>query len=327
MQAAVVDAFGTPPRYRRFPDPEPTGEHQALVDVIAVGLHPRVRSQADGSHYTSTDELPLIPGIDGVGRLDDGRMVYFVLPDTPRGAMAERVAIDTRRSFVLSGGPGGDEPDPITLAAAMNPGMSSWVALRRRISFPAGQSVLVLGATGSAGQMAIQIARHLGAAHVVAAGRDQERLDTLAALGADESVSLLGDADAVAERLGRAAGDVDVVIDYLWGRPAQDAMMAILLNRSDRARPLSWVQIGSVAGPTAAIPSVALRSANLQILGSGQGSVTTAGILTELPALAEQITRGAFTVRTRTVPLAQVEQAWTAPIDPNERIVITPVGD
>jgi NADPH:quinone reductase-like Zn-dependent oxidoreductase len=322
MYAAVVDAFGTPPRYREFPDPVPAGEDQAVVDVVAVGLHPRVRSQADGSHYTSTDELPLIPGIDGVGRLGDGRLVYFVLPDTQFGAMAERVVIDTRRSMVLSDAL--DESDAVRLAAAMNPGMSSWVALRRRISFPPGQSVLILGATGSAGQLAVQIARHLGASRVVAAGRDQARLDTLAALGANETVSLLGDAEGAAERLGQAAGEVDVVIDYLWGQPAQAAMMPILLNRQDRSRPLSWVQIGSIAGPTVAVPSVALRSANFQILGSGQGSVSTRGILAELPALVEQISQGAFTIKARAVPLAEVEQAWKEPLDPNERMVITP---
>jgi NADPH:quinone reductase-like Zn-dependent oxidoreductase len=325
MYAAVVDTFDTPPRFRQFPDPQPAGEHQALVDVLAVGLHPRVRSQADGSHYTSTNELPLIPGIDGVGRLGDGRLVYFILPDTPLGAMAEKVVIDTRRAIILSSGPGPGEPDPIALAAAMNPGMSSWVALRRRITFDAGQSMLILGATGSAGQMAVQIAKHLGAGRIVAAGRDQVRLDSLTALGADDTVSMVGDADTVAERLGRAAGDVDVVIDYLWGKPAEEAIMPILLGRGDRTRPLRWIQIGSIAGPTVAVPSVALRSANFQILGSGQGSVSTSGILAELPALAEQIARGTFTVSTRPVPLAKVEQVWTAPIDPNERIVFTPL--
>ena len=327
MHAAVVDAFDTPPTYRQFPDPVPAGAQQALVDVLAVGLHPRVRSQADGSHYTSTDELPLVPGIDGVGRLGDGRLVYFVLPDTRLGAMAEKVVIDTRRSIILSPGRQSGAPDPITLAAAMNPGMSSWVALRRRIAFQAGQSVLVLGATGSAGQMAIQIARHLGAARIVAAGRDQDRLDSLTALGADTTVSMRGDEQTVAERLGQAAGDVDVVIDYLWGKPAEDAMMPILRNRADRTRPLTWVQIGSVAGATVAVPSVALRSANFQILGSGQGSVGTADILAELPALVEQISAGTFTLNVRSVPLAMVEQVWTEPIDPSERVVITPLND
>lgn len=127
--------------------------------MLASGLHPRVRSQANGSHYTSTDQLPVIPGIDGVGRRSDGSLIYFVLPDTMYGAMAEQTVIDARRSIPLRSG-----ADPVLLAAAMNPGMSSWVAMHHRVSFTPGQSVLILGATGSAGQLAIQIAKHLGRA-------------------------------------------------------------------------------------------------------------------------------------------------------------------
>ncbi len=104
-----------------------------VIDVIAAGLHPRVRSQADGSHYTSTDELPLVPGIDGVGRGADGLLRYFILPDARVGAMAEQTVIDTRRSIVLP-----EDSDPIAVAAAMNPAMSSWVALRQRVQFQAG---------------------------------------------------------------------------------------------------------------------------------------------------------------------------------------------
>ncbi len=320
MYAAVVDAFDAPPRYREFADPEPAGEHDVLVDVLAVGLHPRVRSQAGGSHYTSTDELPLIPGIDGVGRLRaGGGLVYFVLPDTTRGAMAERVVIDRRRSIGLAEG-----ADPVRLAAAMNPAMSSWVALRRRAALQPGQAVLVLGATGSAGQLALQVARHLGAGRLVAAGRDAAVLESLPGLGADAVVSLAGDADAVAARLGEAAGDVDVVLDYLWGRPTEDALMPILRGRRERSKPLDWVQIGSVAGPTMALPSAALRSANLRILGSGQGSVTTAGILAELPTLAAEIDAGSFDLDVHAVPLSDVETAWSAPTLTGRRTVIVP---
>src|SRR6202035_2297013 len=95
-----------------------------------------------------------------------------------------------------------------------------------------------------------------------------------------------GDADGAARRLGQAADDVDVVIDYLWGEPAAAAMAALVTGRADRGQPLAWVQIGSVAGPTAAIPSAALRAARLQIVGSGQGSVATGRILAGLPPLA-----------------------------------------
>ena len=318
MYAAVVNTFDTPPTYQQFSDPQPVHEHDVLVDVLASGLHPRVRSQANGSHYTSTDELPLIPGVDGVGRLrDGGGLVYFVLPDTQLGAMAEQVVIDRRRSIDLP-----ETADPIVLAAAMNPAMSSWVALQRRASLRPGQSVFILGATGSAGQLAIQVAKHLGAGRVVAAGRGP-MLAALPALGADDVVDLSVDPDQLAARLSEVADGVDVVLDYLWGKPAEDALMPLLLGRADRSLPLDWVQIGSVAGTTMALPSAALRSTNLRIMGSGQGSVTTAGILAELPALAAQISAGAFSLDVQAVPLADVERAWAAPAA-GRRVVITP---
>jgi NADPH:quinone reductase-like Zn-dependent oxidoreductase len=271
-----------------------------LVDVLAAGLHPRVRSQADGSHYTSTGVLPLVPGIDGVGRAPDGTLRYFVLPDTTLGSLAEQTLVDLRRSIVLPAG-----TDPVPLAAAMNPAMSSWVALRRRIAFEPGQRVLVLGATGNAGRLAVQVAHHLGAGSVIAAGR--RRPDT------EESVTL--------DELDRAA-DVDIVLDYVWGEPTAAAMQAIITARPDRGRPLTWVQIGSVAGPTAAIPSAALRAARLQLVGSGQGSVPTADILAELPALAAEIAAGTLSTDAVPVPLSAVEEAWRAPSP--HRVVLVP---
>jgi NADPH:quinone reductase-like Zn-dependent oxidoreductase len=321
VHAAVVRSFGDPPRYESFADPRPAGDHQAVVRVLAAGLHPRVRSQAANSHYTSTGELPLIPGIDGVGRLPGGQLAYFILPDTAMGSMAEEAVIDTRRSVSLP-----DDADPVLLAAAMNPAMSSWLALRCRIRFEPGQRVLVLGATGSAGQLAVQVARQLGASQVIGAGRDTERLGALPALGADATVSLAGDPGAAAGRVGAAAAEADVVIDYLWGQPAADAMTAIITRRPARSAALTWIQIGSVAGRSAPLESAALRAADLTVVGSGQGSVPTAAILAELPGLARQITAGAFTVSARAVPLAQVTQAWTAPAGPAERIVLTPVA-
>jgi NADPH:quinone reductase-like Zn-dependent oxidoreductase len=319
MKAAVVSSFGTAPRYEEFPAPILAGDDEMVIDVIAAGLHPRVRSQADGSHYTSTGELPLVPGIDGVGRGPDGLLRYFILPDTRVGAMAEQTVIDTRRSIVLPG-----DADPIAVAAAMNPAMSSWVALRQRVPFRAGQNVLVLGATGNAGQMAVQIAKHLGASQVIAAGRHAGRLAGLPALGATGTVLLDGDADGIARRLGQATADVDVVIDYLWGEPTTAAMVAVVTGRADRGQSLTWIEIGSVAGPSATIPSAALRAARLQIVGSGQGSVSAREILAELPALAQEITGGSFEIDARPTSLTDVEQAWADAAGQTQRIVITP---
>jgi NADPH:quinone reductase-like Zn-dependent oxidoreductase len=206
----------------------------------------------------------------------------------------------------------------------MNPAMSSWVALRQRIRFQAGQNVLVLGATGNAGRMAIQVANRLGAGQVIAAGRDAGRLAALPALGATGTVALDGDPGDVAHRLGHAAAQADVVLDYLWGPPAGAAMAAVVTDRADRGQPLTWIEIGSVAGPAAQVPSAALRAARLQIVGSGQGSVSTREILAELPELAGEITRGSFDIGARRTPLAGVEQAWAEAARSTQRIVLAP---
>lgn len=315
MKAAVVSSFDTAPRFDDFDLRVPADGDAMVVDVLAAGLHPRVLSQANGSHYTSTDELPLVPGIDGVGRDADGNLRYFVLPDVTLGSMAEQTVIDARRSIVLPAG-----TDPIAVAAAMNPAMSSWVALRRRTTFEAGSRVLILGATGNAGQLAVQVAKFFGAGRIIAAGRDAERLAHLPALGATDTVVLDGDTG----RLGEVAADVDVVIDYLWGQPAAAAMAALVTDRADRAKPLTWIQIGSIAGATAAIPSAALRASRTQIIGSGQGSVDTRDILAELPAIAQAITDQTFTIDARPLPLSDIERAWADAAHSRRRIVITP---
>jgi NADPH:quinone reductase-like Zn-dependent oxidoreductase len=320
VHAAVVRQFDRPPRYEDFAPPVPSGQNDEVISVLASGLHPRVRSQANGSHYTSTDELPLIPGVDGVGRRADGSLVYFVLADTAYGAMAEQTVIDARRSIPLPSG-----ADPILLAAAMNPGMSSWVALQQRVSFTKGQSVLILGATGSAGQLAIQIAKHLGAGAVVAAGRGADRLAALRGLGADETLDLAAAPEIVARGLATKAAEVDVVLDYLWGKPAESAIMPLLAGRQDRSRLISWVQIGAIAGATLNLPSAVLRQANIHFLGSGQGSANAAGILSILPQLAAEIDKGSFSIDAVVRPLVDVESIWNAPTaGPTARVVLTP---
>jgi len=141
-----------------------------------------------------------------------------------------------------------------------------------RVVGPAAVSV-PLGATGSAGQIAVQTAKLLGANKIIAAGRNKDRLADLSSLGATDTV--LMDGASGSGDLSRQASDVDVVIDDLWGETTAAAMLVVVSNRTDPGRLLSWIEIGSVAGPTAAIPSAALRAARLQIVGSGQGSVST----------------------------------------------------
>jgi NADPH:quinone reductase-like Zn-dependent oxidoreductase len=316
MKAAVVRAFEAPPRYEEFDLPPLSGPDDIVVSVLAAGLHPRVRSGASGSHYADERVLPMIPGIDAVGRLPDGQLVYCVVHDTPYGTMAAQVVADRRRCVPLP-----DGIDEAVLAAAMNPAMSSWIALKLRAPIAAGQSVFVLGATGNAGRMAIQIAKLLGAGRVVGAGREISRLESA---GADGVVSLVGEAESVAAAIGEAASESDIVLDYLWGKPAADAMLALLSARRDRGKPIDWIQIGSVAGPTLELPSVALRSTNLRVMGSGQGSVSTRAIVSELPRLADEIVGGRIPVDVLRVPLSQVEQAWLAPVPAGRRVVLVP---
>jgi NADPH:quinone reductase-like Zn-dependent oxidoreductase len=319
MYAAVVRSFDHPPYYEPFDPPVARNDHEVIGDVLAVGLHPRVRAGAAGTHYTSTNTLPLIPGVDGVARLPDGQRVYFVAPDTALGTMAQQAVIDRRQSVSLP-----ESVDPVTIAAAMIPAMSSWLALRRRVSFDAGKRVLILGATGNAGQMAIQIAKHLGASQIVATGRDSTLFNRLTDLGADTIVSLAGDPEQAAVKVGEVVSDVDVVIDYLWGQPAEYIMRALLTHRADRSRALDWIHIGSVAGPTVALHSELLRAANLRLLGSGQGSISTADIIAELPSLINELAVGALIVNAKAVPLADVEAAWNAPTPRGQCIVFIP---
>jgi NADPH:quinone reductase-like Zn-dependent oxidoreductase len=311
MHAAVVHAFAHPPQYGEIAAPE-AGPGEVVVDMLAAGLHPRVRTGASGAHYTSDGVLPMIPGFDGVGRLPDGRAVFFVAPAT----MAERAVVNPDVAVTLP-----DGADPVAIAAAMNPAMSSWLAMRRRAQFEPGQHVLVLGATGNAGRMAVQIAKLLGAGQVIAAGRDPGRLEALSGAGADQLVPLTG-AESWAE-VGAAAADVDVVIDYLWGEVAAGVMVELVRRRAQAAHRLAWVEIGAMAGQTLLLPSAALRSTNLALLGSGQGSVSAGDVAAELPGLIDAVAAGSITVDAIRVPLADIEATWTAPEDPGRRVVFT----
>jgi NADPH:quinone reductase-like Zn-dependent oxidoreductase len=172
--------------------------------------------------------------------------------------------------------------------------------------------------------MAVQVARLLGAGRVIGAGRDPERLNALTKVGADQLVQLTNDADATDRALADAAADVDIVVDYLWGKPAERAIPALVTARSDRSRQLNWIQIGAIAGPTIELPSVALRSANLRIQGNGQGAVSTAAYLAELPSLVDEIRAGTIALQANPKALADIETIWAGTDQPGERTVLVP---
>lgn len=306
MKAAVVEAFDHAPRYTEFADPV-AGEGEVLVEVKAAGLHQVVKSLASGSHYGSTGMLPLVPGVDGVGRLADGRRVYFGATRPPYGSFAERSV--TRPGACV---PVPDGLDDGTAAGLANPGMSSRAALMRA-KFAAGESVLILGATGVAGQLAVQIARRMGAQSVVAAGRNAKALAELAALGADAVISLDQERDLLVAAFREAMADakIDVVLDYLWGQPAECLLQAISQKGVSRAAPrIRYVEIGASAGPAISLAAATLRSSGLELLGSGFGSASMEQIMQAVGELFQDAAKKPFQSAVKTASLREVETLW-----------------
>lgn len=307
MKAALVESFDRAPRYAEFANPV-AEQGEVLVEVKAAGLHPIVKSLANGSHYGSTGALPSIPGVDGTGRLPDGRRVYFGVSHSPYGSFAEKTVT---QPFLCVPIP--DALDDVAAAALANPGMSSRAALMRA-GFASGEGVLILGATGVAGQLAVQIARRLGASRVVAVGRNPQALEEAKALGADTAISLEQERDTLIESLRTevGAGKIHVVLDYLWGQPAEALLAAIAKKGLSHAAPrIRYVQIGSSAGPTLTLPAATLRSSGLEILGSGFGSASLDQIMKAVGELFVHAAKGPFRNATKTLPLSQVESAWS----------------
>jgi len=316
MKAAIVHAFDQPPRYGEIEAPV-AAPGEVLVRVRAAALSQLVRAQASGKHYTSGKQLPLVPGADGVGLLEDGTRVYFAFPRKPIGAMAEVVAVDARNCVAVP-----DGVDDITAAAIANPGMSSWAALQERAHFQAGERVLVNGAAGASGRLAIQVAKYLGASRVVATARNPAVEAELRALGADDFISL----DQPAEQLTAALRDeikgrgIDVVLDYLWGQPAACILDALGGPGDGETAPrLRFVNIGSMAGASIPMNPGVLRGSGLEMTGSGLGSVSNAGLVQVVGQLLNAIDAAGLTVEAKAVPLAEVEAVW--PQASAERVV------
>jgi NADPH:quinone reductase-like Zn-dependent oxidoreductase len=320
VNAAVVHAFDAPPQYTSFAEPV-AADGERLVHVTAAGLHQIVKALANGTHYGSTGELPFIPGVDGVGRLADGTRVYFGGARAPFGTFAERALAS--RAICIEPPEGLDD---VTAAGIANPGMSSWVALTARAKFVAGESILILGATGVAGQLAAQIAKRLGARRVIAAGRSPKALEELKELGADSVISLDQERDALvsAFRQELAENGVDVVLDYLWGSPAEALLAAVSQKGLRQATSrLRFVQIGSSAGPAISLSAATLRSSAIELLGSGFGSASFDQILKGVADFFKMAAAQPFHFKAKAVPLKDVEALWNSP-EQGVRLVFQP---
>lgn len=313
MKAAVVNDFKKGPQFQSFQAPQPTGKEK-LIQVLAASVNHRVLSQADGTHYTSDGKLPLIPGLDGVGKLADGSLAYFVTSNPVYGSLAQQTVVDQRRIIPLPA-----DIDVNKVAASMNPAMSSWMAFKDRLGTDInGKNVLILGATGNSGSLAVEISHYLGAKSVVAVGRNKKKLATL---NVEKEISLLDDPADVKQAV-QSVADVDIVLDYLWGDAAKQVMLAMLPAKSSHSQSLTWIEIGSMAGAEMSLPSAALRSVNLNLIGSGQGSIDPQVYLSQLPELAHLISTGKFNVAVDAQPLSQVTTKWNSKTE--QRLVFNP---
>ena len=315
MQAAVINVLGQPPSYKQFPDPV-AGEGEALIQVRAAGLHPIVKALASGSHYIGSSELPMVPGVDGVGLLEDGSRTYFGFARKPWGTMSERTVAPRSMCIPLP-----DGLDDTHAAAIANPGMSAWMSLKERAGLAAGETVLVLGATGVAGQLAIQVARHMGAKRIIGAGRN---VKAIASANVDATIALGQPEDAVREAFAaEAVSGIDVVIDYLWGRPTELLLEALAKGfKASATHRTRLVEVGESAGKTITLPGSTLRSIDLTLLGSGFGSASLDKIFAAIPILFSMAAAGKLKIAVEPVPLSEVEVAWNW-VEKGRRIVFT----
>jgi NADPH2:quinone reductase len=320
MKAAVLRELGIAPRCEEFAEPV-AGEGEALVRVRASSLKAVDRQLASGAHYASPRELPVICGTDGVGELEDRTRVFFGGPRRPFGAMAERTVAP--RAFCF---PVPSSIDDLTAAALPNPGVSAWLSLTHRAKLAAGETVLILGATGVTGQLAVQIAKLLGAKRVIGGGRNARALEKLRVLGADATIQLEQSAESLKEGFAREAGEAgfDVIIDYVWGRPTETLLAAI--TKSEFAvvsKETRLVQVGESAGATIALPAAVLRSTALTILGTA-GIPSREVLVDAMRQVMERGARAELRIETERVPLTEIEQAWRRKEEGGRRMVVIP---
>jgi NADPH:quinone reductase len=307
MRAAVITELGSPPAVEEVPEPE-SGD--GVVDILAAPLNPIDLAVAAGRNPAGHPPLPFVPGCEGVGTLD-GRLVWIYrngVGIARNGCMAEQVAAPEAAIVPV---PEGADP---ALAGAMGiAGMAGWASLSWRVPVREDDVVLVLGATGTVGTVAVQAARVLGARRVVAAGRNRETLDRLPA---DAKVPLDGDiVDAFREA---CEGGPTLVFDPLWGEPAAAAAEAAVQD----AR---IVQLGQSAGATAPVTSAAVRFKGLEIYGYSNFNIPKNVLDREYARLVQHAMNGDIRVEIERVPLDDVATAWDRQAaSPHRKLVLVP---
>lgn len=321
MKAAVIYQKGDLPQYTELPEPVVKNENEILMRVRAAAIKHFDKARAAGKHYSAQNEQqkPTIIGGDGVGLLADGTRVFAF---GVSGMIAEKAIIEKDRMIKLPAG-----ISDAAAAALPNAVAGSAMALRFRARMKPGDTVLINGATGFTGKIAVQVAKYYGAKRIIVTGRNEQTLQTLLALGADEIISVQQDDEQFISQLKKIHNNtpVDIIIDYLWGHTAE-LIFAALKGNGSFTHTVRFVSIGAVTGDKIQLSAETLRSVDLQLSGSGLGSWTKdeikqlfAEILPEMFVLAAD---NKLKVETENVSLADIEKLWNMEQPDGKRLVV-----
>lgn len=321
MKAAVIHNFGEPPRYEDFADPV-AGPNELIVHVKAVALENVDKAVAQGSHFATKQFLPSLPaivGFDGIGMLEDGRIIGFGGIRAPYGAMAEKTVIKAGYFVPIP-----DGVDPVTAAALPASALTGLFPLKWGAKLQLGETVLIHGATGVSGRLAVQIAKMLGAGRVVGTGRNDEALRQLPALGADAVIDLKLPDEQLIEAFKKEGGaGYDVILDFVWGHPTELLLKALIPDEIRMSKRVRLIQIGEMAGAEIALPASALRTTGLEIYGGAAG-ITPEAVAEGTAQVWEWIKAEKLQMEIERVPLSQVESAWQRADFRGKRMVIVP---
>lgn len=322
MKAAVLHHYGEVPRFEDFADPFP-GADELLVHVKAVALENVDRAVANGSHFASRQFMPALPaivGFDGIGMLEDGRMIGFAGMKPPYGSIAEKAVIPHTHQAPVP-----DGISAVVAASAPSSALTALFPLKWSANLQAGETVLVNGATGFAGKLAVQVAKLLGAGRIVGTGRDETSLHELTELGADAVIDLKQSDQQISEAFKHEAGATGyhVILDFLWGHPTELLIETLIPQQLSFARhKVQLIQVGEMAGSNISLSAAALRTSGLEIKGAGSG-LTPEAIGEGTQQVWEWLKTDQLRVDVEAVPLKDIETAWKRDLH-GKRLVIVP---
>jgi NADPH2:quinone reductase len=319
MKAAVLHEIGGIPRHEDFPDPVP-GEDEVIIEVRAVAVENVDKRIAAGTHYASQRyivQLPAIPAFDGIGALPDGTIVGFGNPRSPYGALAEKTVVPKGAYMPIA-----ESIDP-AIATVLGTAITG-MSIKTAAGFVPGETVLVQGATGVAGRLAVKVARLLGAGRIVATGRDDEQLREVQALGADTVINTAVSDEALAQAYLDAKRDgYDGVLDYLWGRPTEILLRSLVPESFAFGKPTRLIQIGESAGGALVVAAESLRTSGVEIYGAAKG--LNPETMNEVYGQIVNWTQsGELTFDVVKVPLSDIESAWQRTDLRGSRLVVVP---